>query len=70
MSIFIRYGTNTTMYRKYGKLHRDNGPAVVINTKDYIIKKWYQHGSLCREEKYDREDGFIFDCDKDWNYKK
>ncbi len=39
---------NNTFYRdKYGKLHRDDGPAVIYWDGE---KRWYQHGKRHRED--------------------
>ncbi len=38
---------NCTTYRLFGKLHRDNGPAIIYPDGE---QKWYQNGNLHRDD--------------------
>ena len=69
-------------YFKDGFLHRDDGPAVVINEGDprHEMKAWYQHGKIHRDDgpalmkvncvvDYSWK-GRFYDNEEDWKHAK
>lgn len=47
-------------YWKYGKLHRDHGPAIIIfDGIKSNIEKWYKNGFLLNEEEIESEKKII-----------